>query len=101
MDYVEEYIEKSLRNLAVDAIDVMLFHTWEDRWLNDERLPRSIENMKKSGKVRCFGPSVNRWEPHNGMRAILDGHAEAVEAIYNIFDQNPAVPFFGTDPFKL
>ena len=93
-DYVDEYIEKSLKNLGVESIDVMLFHTWEDRWLNDERLPRSIENMKKSGKVRCFGPSLNRWEPHNGIRAILEGHAEAVEVIYNIFDQNPEDALF-------
>lgn len=88
-EYVEEYIEKSLKNLDVDAIDLMQFHTWEDRWLNDERLPRSIENMKKSGKVRAVGASLNRWEPANGLRAVLEGYADAVQAIYNIFDQNP------------
>ena len=88
-EYVEEYIEKSLKNLGVDTIDLMQLHTWEDRWLNDERLPRSIENMKKSGKVRAFGPSMNRWEPANGLRAVLEGHADAVQVIYNIFDQNP------------
>ncbi|HEY2458637.1 MAG TPA: aldo/keto reductase [Candidatus Acidoferrum sp.] len=93
-DYVKEYIEKSLKNLDVDTIDVMQFHTWEDRWLNDERLPRMIEDMKKSGKVRAFGPSVNRWEPHNGIRAVLEGHAEAVQVIYNIFDQNPEDALF-------
>ena len=88
-DYIEEYIDKSLKNLGVETIDVMQFHTWEDRWLNDDRLPRSIEKMKKSGKVRAFGPSINRWEPWNGIRAVLEGHAEAVQVIYNIFDQNP------------
>jgi aryl-alcohol dehydrogenase-like predicted oxidoreductase len=88
-EYVEEYIEKSLKNLGTETIDLMQFHTWEDRWLNDERLPRSIEKMKKSGKVRAFGPSMNRWEPANGIRAVLEGHAEAVQVIYNIFDQNP------------
>jgi aryl-alcohol dehydrogenase-like predicted oxidoreductase len=88
-EYVEEYIEKSLKNLGVETIDLMQFHTWEDRWLNDERLPRSIEKMKKSGKVRAFGPSINRWEPWNGIRVVLEGHAEAVQVIYNIFDQNP------------
>ena len=92
--YVEDYIEKSLKNLGVETIDVMQFHTWEDRWLNDERLPRSIEKMKKSGKVRAFGPSINRWEPWNGIRAVLEGHAEAVQVIYNIFDQNPEDALF-------
>jgi len=93
-DYIEEYIEKSLKNLAVDTIDLMQFHTWEDRWLNDDRLPRAIEHMKKSGKVRAVGPSVNRWEPYNGLRAVLEGHAEAVQVIYNIFDQNPEDALF-------
>ncbi len=93
-EYVQEYVEKSLKNLAADTIDLMQFHTWEDRWLNDERLPRSIENMKKSGKVRAVGVSVNRWEPFNGIRAVLEGHVEAVQAIYNIFDQNPEDALF-------
>jgi len=93
-EYIEEYIEKSLKNLSVDTIDLMQLHTWEDRWLNDERLPRAIEKMKKSGKVRAFGPSINRWEPWNGLRAVLEGHAEAVQVIYNIFDQNPEDALF-------
>jgi len=93
-EYVEEYIEKSLKNLGVETIDLMQFHTWEDRWLNDERLPRSIEKMKKSGKVRAFGPSINRWEPYNGLRAVLEGQADAVQVIYNIFDQNPEDALF-------
>jgi len=50
--------------------------------------------MKKSGKVRAFGPSMNRWEPSNGIRAVLEGHAEAVQVIYNIFDQNPEDALF-------
>lgn len=93
-EYIQEYVEKSLKNLGVDAIDLMQFHTWEDRWLNDERLPRAIEKMKKSGKVRAVGPSINRWEPWNGIRAVLEGHADAVQVIYNIFDQNPEDALF-------
>ena len=45
--------------------------------------------MKKSGKVRACGISVNRWEPCNGIRAVLEGHADAIQTIYNIFNQNP------------
>jgi aryl-alcohol dehydrogenase-like predicted oxidoreductase len=93
-EYIDEYIGKSLKNLGVDTIDLMQFHTWEDRWLTDERLPRAIENMKKSGKVRAVGPSLNRWEPCNGIRAVLEGHADAVQTIYNIFDQNPEDALF-------
>ncbi len=93
-EYVQEYVEKSLKNLDVDTIDLMQFHTWEDRWLNDERLRRTIEDMKKSGKVRAVGPSINRWEPCNGIRAVLEDQADAVQVIYNIFDQNPEDALF-------
>ena len=93
-EYIEEYVDKSLKNLGVETIDLVQFHTWEDRWLTDERLPRAIEKMKKSGKVRAVGPSLNRWEPCNGIRAVLEGHADAVQAIYNIFDQNPEDALF-------
>jgi aryl-alcohol dehydrogenase-like predicted oxidoreductase len=93
-EYVTEYVEHSLRNLGVESIDLMQFHTWEDRWLNDDRLPRIIEQMKSSGKVRAVGPSINRWEPWNGIRAVLEGYADAVQVIYNIFDQNPEDALF-------
>lgn len=93
-EYIAEYIDKSLTNLGVETIDLMQFHTWEDRWLNDDRIARAAEAAKKSGKVRAFGVSVNRWEPHNGIRAVLEGVAEAVQVIYNIFDQNPEDALF-------
>src|SRR5687767_13958813 len=31
-DYIVEYSEKSLKNLGVDAIDLLQFHVWEDAW---------------------------------------------------------------------
>ena len=93
-EYIAEYIDKSLANLGVETIDLMQFHTWEDRWLNDDRIARAAAAAKQSGKVRAFGVSVNRWEPHNGIRAVLEGVAEAVQVIYNIFDQNPEDALF-------
>ena len=93
-DYIEEYVHKSLKNLNVDAIDLMQFHTWEDAWLNDDRMARSIERMRSSGKVRAVGISQNRWEPWNGIRAVHSGLIDAVQVIYNIFDQNPEDALF-------
>jgi len=36
-----------------------------------------------------MGISVNRWEPENGIEALKTGLIDAVQAIYNIFDQAP------------
>ncbi|GAC1627538.1 MAG: aldo/keto reductase [Candidatus Acidiferrum sp.] len=93
-DYIEEYVHKSLKNLNTEAIDLMQFHTWEDAWLNDDRLARSIEKMRASGKVRAVGISLNRWEPWNGIRAVRSGLVDSVQVIYNIFDQNPEDALF-------
>ena len=88
-EYVFEYVDKSLRNIGVDALDLIQYHTWEDQWLDDERTDRTIEELRASGKVRFVGISMNRWEPSNGIRAVKSGLIDAVQVIYNIFDQNP------------
>jgi aryl-alcohol dehydrogenase-like predicted oxidoreductase len=88
-EYVFEYVDKSLRNIGVDALDLIQYHTWEDQWLDDERTVRTIEELRASGKVRFVGISMNRWEPWNGIRAVKSGLIDAVQVIYNIFDQNP------------
>jgi aryl-alcohol dehydrogenase-like predicted oxidoreductase len=93
-EYIVEYVEKSLTNIGVETLDFIQFHTWEDKWLDDDRLPRAIENLCSSGKVRAVGISLNRWEPWNGIRAVRAGLVDAVQVIYNIFDQNPEDELF-------
>jgi aryl-alcohol dehydrogenase-like predicted oxidoreductase len=93
-DYLFEYVDKSLANIGVDSLDLIQFHTWEDHWLGDARLPRAIDDLRKSSKVRAVGISLNRWEPWNGIRAVRSGLVDAVQVIYNIFDQNPEDELF-------
>lgn len=93
-EYIEEYVEKSLKNLGLKTLDLIQLHTWEDKWLDDRRLLPVIEKLRKNEKVRAFGLSLNRWEPWNGVRAVRNGVADAVQVIYNIFDQNPEDELF-------
>jgi aryl-alcohol dehydrogenase-like predicted oxidoreductase len=92
--YIEEYVQKSLQNVGVATLDLIQFHTWEDVWLDDARLRRALEKLRGSGKVRAVGASLNRWEPWNGVRAVREGVVDAVQVIYNIFDQNPEDELF-------
>jgi aryl-alcohol dehydrogenase-like predicted oxidoreductase len=48
-----------------------------------------VEKLKKEGKVKHFGISVNRWEPDNVLETLKTGSIDAVQVIYNIFDQAP------------
>jgi aryl-alcohol dehydrogenase-like predicted oxidoreductase len=93
-DYISEYVDKSLANVGDETLDLIQFHTWEDVWLDDERVLRAIEKLRASGKVRGVGISQNRWEPANGIRAVRAGLVDAVQIIYNIFDQNPEDELF-------
>ena len=93
-EHVFAYLEKSLTNVGVDSLDLIQYHTWEDNWLDDDRTIRTIEQLRASGKVRAVGISMNRWEPSNGVRAVKSGLIDAVQVIYNIFDQNPEDQLF-------
>jgi len=93
-EYVFEYVDKSLRNIGVETLDLIQYHTWEDKWLDDDRTIRTIEQLRASGKVHAVGISMNRWEPWNGVRAVKSGLIDAVQVIYNIFDQNPEDELF-------
>lgn len=88
-DHIREYTEKSLQNLGLETIDLMQFHVWEDAWAADDRWQRTMEDLKQAGKVRAVGISINRWEPNNSLESLKTGAIDAVQVIYNIFDQAP------------
>jgi aryl-alcohol dehydrogenase-like predicted oxidoreductase len=87
--HIIEYTEKSLKNLKVECIDLQQFHVWEDAWADHSEWKSAVEKLKREGKVKHFGISVNRWEPDNVLRTLETGLIDAVQVIYNIFDQAP------------
>ena len=87
--HILDYTHKTLKNLGREQIDLMQFHTWDESWTNREEWQRVVEDLKSSGKVAAMGISVNRWEPENGIKALETGLIDAVQVIYNIFDQAP------------
>lgn len=93
-EHIAKYTDLSLKNLGLERMDLMQIHTWDDAWLDDERLSRALEDLRRSGKVAAVGISLNRWEPWNGIRAVRAGLVDAVQVIYNIFDQNPEDELF-------
>lgn len=93
-DYIIGSTEESLRNLKLDRIDLQQFHVWTDAWVATEEWRRAIEDLKKSGKVRYFGISITEHEPDTALEAIGTGLIDAVQVIYNVFDQTPEQNLF-------
>lgn len=93
-DHIREFAERSLANLGGRPIDLLQFHVWEDDWADDDRWQRAVRDLKREGLIRAVGVSINRWEPENALRTVRSGAIEAVQVIYNIFDQAPEDELF-------
>lgn len=93
-DHIRSSTETSLRHLGVDCLDLQQFHVWSDAWVADDRWKRAVEDLKREGLIRGFGISVNRWQPANVLKAIETGLVDAVQVVYNVFDQAPEDELF-------
>ncbi|NLX10834.1 MAG: aldo/keto reductase [Chloroflexi bacterium] len=93
-DYIVEMTRRSLENLGLDSVDLQQFHVWEDAWAEDEDWQRAIDDLKREGLIHAAGVSVNRWEPENVLNTLRTGMIDAVQVIYNIFDQAPEDDLF-------
>jgi len=93
-DYIREYTEISLKNLGLGTMDLQQFHVWTDAWAADDRWQRAVSELKEQGLVRAIGISINRWQPANVLKALATGLIDAVQVVYNVFDQAPEDELF-------
>ncbi len=92
--HVFKHADLIRKKLRVDSIDLLQFHVWDDSWTDQPEFRSTVEKLKLDGWIRHFGLSLNRWEPENGIKALRTGLVDAVQVIYNIFDQSPEDELF-------
>lgn len=92
--YLRERVERSLRDLQAEAIDVLQLHTWTRAWNREPAALETLRKLKKEGKVLAIGIST----PEHDQNALIDlmrnGYLDTVQVIYNIFHQEPQAEFF-------
>ena len=93
-DHIREFAERSLANLGTQALDLLQFHVWDDSWAGEDAWQRAVDDLRREGLVHAIGISINRWEPANSLETIRTGLVDAVQVIYNIFDQAPEDELF-------
>ncbi len=89
-EWVRLSVERSLRNLAVEGLTIVQFHVWHDNWLRDPLWPELAETLsalKREGKVRHWGASLNSDDPNSGLELIRSGTVGVVQVLFNLFDQ--------------
>lgn len=93
-DHIISCTEKSLKNLGREFIDLQQLHVWNDPWLEDRQWLKALQKLKKQGKIRYFGVSINDHDPSTALKLVATGLIDSVQVIYNIFDQSPETELF-------
>jgi aryl-alcohol dehydrogenase-like predicted oxidoreductase len=88
-DWIVTCTERSLGNLGLETIDVQQLHVWSDEWLGQGDWLEAVERLKRDGKIRFFGVSINNHQPENAIGLVESGIVDTVQVIYNVFDQSP------------
>jgi aryl-alcohol dehydrogenase-like predicted oxidoreductase len=90
-------LEQSLKRLGVDVIDLYMAHNIKLPQFRDD-LFAELEKVKDEGKIKVWGVSLGPaigWR-EEGIRAMIDHRAKAVQTVFNLFEQNPGREFCET-----
>ena len=86
------FIERSLKNLATDSIDLLQLHCPPTEVYYTPETFGVLDDLVKAGKLRYYGVSVEKVE--EALKAIEYPNVQTVQIIFNIFRQRPAELFF-------
>jgi len=81
---VMESIEKSLKALNTDYVDVYLIH-WPDRNIPFEEPMRALDDLVKQGKVRAVG--LSNFKLHEIEACMKARRVDVVQYCWNMFDR--------------
>lgn len=86
------FIERSLKNLEVDALDLVQLHCPPTDVYYMPETFGVLDDLMQAGKIRHYGVSVEKVE--EAIKAIEFPNVKSVQIIFNIFRQRPADLFF-------
>lgn len=86
------FVERSLKNLQVDTIDLLQLHCPPTEVYYRPEVFEALDKLVAQGKIRYYGVSVEKVE--EGLKAIEYPGVRSVQIIFNIFRQRPAELFF-------
>jgi aryl-alcohol dehydrogenase-like predicted oxidoreductase len=91
-DHLSAFVERSLENLGVEAIDLLQLHCPPNDVYRQDETFEALDRLQAAGKVKNYGVSVERVE--EARMALSYPGVKTVQIIFNIFRQKPADEFF-------
>ncbi|WP_064682209.1 aldo/keto reductase [Rhizobium bangladeshense] len=89
---LEGFIDRSLKNLAVDSLDLVQLHCPPREVFYQPEVFDGLDALQRAGKIKGYGVSVEKVE--DGLKAIEYPDVVSIQIIYNIFRQRPDHLFF-------
>lgn len=88
--YLRAKVEESLRNLQTERIDLLQLHTWTRAWNPNPSALETLRDLQREGKIAGIGISTPEPDQNALNDLMRDGWLDAVQVIYNIFEQDSA-----------
>jgi len=85
------FIERSLANLEVEAIDLLQLHCPPTAVYGMPEVFGALDDLVRAGKLRHYGVSVERID--EAMAALKYPGVQSVQIIFNLFRQRPTEAF--------
>jgi aryl-alcohol dehydrogenase-like predicted oxidoreductase len=92
--FMRSSLEKSLKRLGTDYVDLYMAHNIKLPQFRDDVFAE-LEKVKDEGKIKVWGVSLGPaigWRDE-GVKAVNDHGAKAVQTVFNMFEQNPGREF--------
>ncbi|OWJ68990.1 aldo/keto reductase [Inquilinus limosus] len=92
LETMSGFIDRSLKNLQVDTLDLVQLHCPPTDLYYHPEVFGSLDRLVEQGKIRNYGVSVERVE--EALKAIEYPGVQSIQIIFNIFRQRPAERLF-------
>ncbi|MGB4829286.1 MAG: aldo/keto reductase [Paracoccaceae bacterium] len=89
---IETFVDRSLRNLRMDRLDLLQLHCPPTPVYADPAMFGALEGLRAKGKIAHYGVSVETVD--EALMAIRQPGVVSVQIIYNLFRVKPAQEFF-------
>ena len=89
---LEGFIDRSLKNLGVECLDLVQLHCPPTEVLYRPEVFEALDALTQDGKIKGYGVSVEKVE--EALKAIAFPGVVSIQIIYNIFRQRPSDLFF-------
>lgn len=92
--HLRDSVEASLRRLGVERIDLVQLHCWLPSGLAEPEWLETLTALRREGKVDRIGVSLRDHRADEGVELVRSGLVDAIQVIYNIFEQRPETDLF-------